>query len=131
MTSSNALLEQARSIAPTIDRAIRICGDLTLNDYIKRFSLPRITPIQPAEDFLQLALEYNEDQAGFSAALELDRVLRYPLLNTANHHGVDYFPPSVQGNLLFWKALSAASRTFSTDSLVRTFSAISLLRTFS
>lgn len=107
MTSSNALLEQARSIAPTIDRAIRICGDLTLNEYIKRFSLPRITPIQPAEDFLQLALEYNEDQAGFSTALELDRVLRYPLLNTANHHGVDYFPPSVQGNLLFWKALSA------------------------
>ena len=100
------LLTAVREKSRVIDTVLTQYGNLTLGKYVKLFRPKPVTAIQPADDFLQYALEYNEAQLGTEVALELDKVLRFPMLNTANHHGVDYFPPSVQGNLLFWKALT-------------------------
>jgi len=101
----NELLDVVRSKSCVMDTAIRHYGKVSLKEYVKQFKPYKGKPLQPADDFLMFSKEYNEALLGKEIALELDKVLRFPLLNTANHHGVDYFPPSVQGNLLFWKAL--------------------------
>ena len=99
------LLGVVRKKSCIMDTAIRQYGKASLKEYIKQFKPYKGKPLQPADDFLMFSKEYNEALLGKEIAVELDKVLRFPLLNTANHHGVDYFPPSVQGNLLFWQAL--------------------------
>ena len=99
------LLNAVRQKSHIMDTAIRQYGSIPLKEYVRQFKPFGGKPIQPADDFLTFSMEYNEALLGKEIALELDKVLRFPLLNTANHHGVDFFPPSVQGNLLFWQAL--------------------------
>ena len=99
------MLQVVRKKSCIMDTAIREFGNVPLKEYVKQFKPYQGRPIQPADDFLVFSKEYNEALLGEEIAGELDKVLRFPLLNTANHHGVDFFPPSVQGNLLFWKAL--------------------------
>ena len=99
------LLNAVRQKSHIMDTAIRQYGNIPLKEYVRQFKPFGGKPIQPADDFLTFSMEYNEALLGKEIALELDKVLRFPLLNTANHHGVDFFPPSVQGNLLFWQAL--------------------------
>jgi hypothetical protein len=99
------LLKAVRKKSCIMDTVIRQYGSATLREYVKQFKPYMGKPIQAADDFLMFAKEYNEALLGSEIALEIDKVLRFPLLNTANHHGVDFFPPSVQGNLLYWQAL--------------------------
>ncbi|MEL7655097.1 MAG: hypothetical protein AAGU75_04210 [Bacillota bacterium] len=99
------MLQVVRKKSCIMDSAIKESGNVPLKEYVKRFKPYQGKPIQSADDFLMISKEYNEALLGEKIAEELDQVLRFPLLNTANHHGVDFFPPSVQGNLLFWQAL--------------------------
>ncbi len=101
----NEMLDVVRKKSCIMDTTIRYYGEAPLKEYVGLFQPHQGQPPQSAEDFLMLSKEYNEELLGKEVALELDKILRFPLLNTANHHGVDFFPPSVQGNLLFWQAL--------------------------
>ncbi len=101
----NELLNLARSKSHIMDITIEQYGNQSLKEYVKQFKPYLGRPLQSADDFLIFSKEYNKALLGEEVACELNKVLRFPLLNTANHHGVDYFPPSVQGNLLFWQTL--------------------------
>ncbi|MDD3169906.1 MAG: hypothetical protein PHC91_10665 [Eubacteriales bacterium] len=101
----NEMLAAAQKKSHIMDTAVRQYGKVSLKEYVKQFRPYQGKPLQPPDDFLLFSREYIETLLGKEIALESEKVLRFPLLNTANHHGVDYFPPSVQGNLLFWKAL--------------------------
>jgi len=99
------MLDAVQSKSHIMDTAVRQYGKASLKEYVKQFRPYQGKPLQPADDFLKFSREYIEALLGKDIAQELEQVLRFPLLNTANHHGVDYFPPSVQGNLLFWQTL--------------------------
>lgn len=101
----NEMLDAVRRKSCVMDTAIKEYGNVSLKEYIKQWKPYQGKPLQSPEDFLLFSREYNEALLGKEIALELEKVLRFPLLNTANHHGVDYFPPSVQGNLMFWQTL--------------------------
>jgi len=104
----NAMIEMLDAVqrkSHIMDTAVRQYGKASLKEYVKQFRPYQGKPLQPADDFLKFSGEYIETLLGKEIAQELEKVLRFPLLNTANHHGVDYFPPSVQGNLLYWQVL--------------------------
>lgn len=99
------LLEDIRLRCPVVDRALHAKGDLTLNQYTQSIKIQDAKPLQEKRDFLMLVEEYCEPLLGKQAAKEIATTLEFPLLATANHHGVDFSPQTMQGNWIYWKIL--------------------------
>lgn len=77
-------------------------SDRTLQDYTAGFNSPPVQSIQPRDDFVQLAGAYAGDLLGEPVGRQLQEQLSAsPTVLTANHHGVDYRPLTVQGTIIF------------------------------
>ncbi|HBE76888.1 MAG TPA: hypothetical protein DDW65_03785 [Firmicutes bacterium] len=95
-------LNQIRERLPVIDRTIDRFGGQSLEDYCKAQPYHRPQPLQPINDLVEVVRSYCRPILGqeITSILAAD-LEKYPLVLTANHHGVDYFAQSFQGNLLF------------------------------
>lgn len=95
-------LNRIREHLPVIDRTLSRFGEQSLADYCKAQPFQRRQPLQPIKDLLEEVYSYSRTILGPEIAEKLTADLEnYPLVLTANHHGVDYFAQSFQGNLLF------------------------------
>lgn len=96
------LINEVRERLPVIDSVLERFDGKSLNDYYEELCSLKIQPLQGIEDLLEAATTYVAPILGEIVAQELARDLqKYPVVLTANHHGVDYFAQSFQGNLLF------------------------------
>jgi hypothetical protein len=93
------LLDDVRGKSHVLDTAIGNMEHRSRNTS----ALPTIRgrPGSSPDDFLMLAMCLTRRCWVRRSALELTSS-PFPLL-TRHHHGVDFFPPSVQGYLLFWR----------------------------
>lgn len=99
------LLRQAAQHSPALARALNEGAHLTLREYVQRMAdFPEGEPLQDPEDLPAAAAEVLEPALGQAEAREVASALRGCAL-TANHHGVDCFAQSVQGNVLFRELL--------------------------
>lgn len=105
MTSSSTArqyLETACRKLPVIQRTIRTFGDASLCEYLEHVTAIDPRSLQPRTDFIDTL---KDDIAPLLGNIIADRaaidVEQTPVVLTANHHGVDYFSHSVQGNLIF------------------------------
>lgn len=97
------LLNRIRKMLPVIDRTLDRFGAKTLNEYFGELILRKSQSLQSPDDLVKAAADYVAPILGEQAAKELSHDLRdFPVILTANHHGVDYFAQSFQGNWLFW-----------------------------
>ena len=96
------LLYQVRKRLPSIDRILDQFADKSLKDYFRELSYSQPQPLQTADDLLEAVVTYIAPILGEHTAKELARDLEnHPVVLTANHHGVDYFAQSFQGNFSF------------------------------
>lgn len=96
------LLIQTRKRLPVINRTLNRYGVGSMNDYFGALSYNKPRPLQAPDDLFEIVTNYVAPILGEQAARELARDLQnYPAILTANHHGVDYFAQSFQGDLLF------------------------------
>ncbi len=99
------LLTQVSEHCPTVRRALAGFGKQSLAAYIT--ALAEFTPEMPLADpadVREVACRQLQPLIGEEAARQAAACLKDCAL-TANHHGVDYFAPSVQGDLLFRELL--------------------------
>ena len=87
-------------------------GDASIKEYLrKRFQKAEVS-YQPRNDLLEAVYRYAAPLLGETTAIQTCIELeKWPVVLTANHHGIDFFAQSVQGSLLF--ALSNAGCGFS------------------
>lgn len=99
------LLRQAAQRSPALARALESGARWTLGEYAQRLAdFPAGTPLQDPQDLPRAAAEVLAPALGPDAAREAAAALQGCAL-TANHHGVDCFAQSVQGNVLFREVL--------------------------
>lgn len=99
------LLRQAAAHSPALARALEWGRGLTLRQYVERLAdFPPRAPLQDPEDLPKAAAAVLEPALGRTQAAGIADKLKDCAL-TANHHGVDCFAQSVQGNLLFRELL--------------------------
>lgn len=99
---TDALIIQIRKSLSNIDQLLVRFGNNSLKDYFTESSYSKPQPLQEPDDLLDIVQSYVTPILGEQVAQELARDLRnYPVILTANHHGVDYFAQSFQGNFLF------------------------------
>lgn len=87
---------------PVVNRAVCQYGDTCLIDYLKTLNLVAEASLQQRKDLIDTVRAYVGtllgDSLGGRAARDLDN---YPIVLTANHHGVEYFSQTFQARLLF------------------------------
>lgn len=105
--NASGLLKTIRSQSAVVDQTLNAYAGRSLKDYVKAIRPSGASPLQPREDFINLQEIYIRDRLGQDAADGVTRAMQCPLMNTANHHGIDFFAQSVQGNMLYWECLQA------------------------
>jgi hypothetical protein len=101
-SSIASVLNRIRGRLPSIDRTLGRFGEHSLADYCKAHPYYPPQPLQPINDLVETVYSYSRSILGAEIAGKLAVDLKnYPVVLTANHHGVDYFAQSFQGNLLF------------------------------
>lgn len=88
---------------PGMSRVDETFGDVSLLEYTSGlYAGDPVDSIQPRDDLVRVASEYAASLLGEECArLIREHLERYPLVQTANHHGADYNPLTVQGTLIF------------------------------
>jgi hypothetical protein len=85
-----------------LGKTIRHHGHRSLTDYLNRIQPSPLTAFQPNDDLFDLVYRHVTPQFGRETARQAIHDLeRVPLVLTANHHGVTYFPQDFQGSLIF------------------------------
>jgi len=108
-TTADKWLESVRGQAPVVDRVLSEYGHRTIREYLREAFPVTHTCFQPRNDLVTVVGDYAEKLLGGQVAANLRSSLeKLPLALTANHHGVDYFAQSVQGNLIL--SLMGAAR---------------------
>lgn len=86
----------------TVKQVIDQYGHLALGSYLQSFDITEIPAYQSREDLFKVVYDYASSLLGRAIAQRLVQDLRrYPVVLTANHHGIDYFSQSFQANLIF------------------------------
>jgi len=100
---------------PVVDRAISNYGTKPLAAYLEQFTQQVPPAFQPRNDLFDVISGYTSQLLGRSVAERLVYDLAAsPVVLSANHHGIDSFSHSIQGNLLFSLRSAAACRCAST-----------------
>jgi hypothetical protein len=90
-------------------------GGWSLKAYLNSIQPNYQLSIQPPDDVISIIYRYLRPLLGTNiareAAIDLEN---FPVVLTANHHGVDYFSHSIQGSLLFTLAKLLKVRSFKT-----------------
>ena len=95
-------LSAACEHSTVIDQTIDKFGDVCLASYIELVTSVGNDSYQASDDLLDVVYRYAFPLLGESVARQLSVDLNIcPIVLTANHHGIDFFAQSVQGNLLF------------------------------
>jgi hypothetical protein len=96
-----------------LDKVINYQGKWTLKEYLSSIQPNNNNPYQPLSDVINIVYHYLKPLLGETiaseAAIDLER---FPVVLTANHHGVDYFSHSIQGSLLFSLAKQLKVQSF-------------------
>ncbi|MBF0100569.1 MAG: hypothetical protein HQK77_06635 [Desulfobacterales bacterium] len=100
--TSGELSKRIRLDNMGLDPILQTLGHLSLSEYLSTFHINHSSPIQSSQDLIQLASQYTQHLLGDDLAQSLSFTLgAYPVLLTANHHGVDYAPLCLHGSLLY------------------------------
>ena len=95
-------LSAACKHSTVIDQTIDKFGDARLASYIELITSLGGESYQVSDDLLNVVYRYTLPLLGESVARQISVDLSIcPVVLTANHHGIDFFAQSVQGNLLF------------------------------
>lgn len=88
---------------PVLTRLLERHGGQTLGEYRDGFGAQEVDDsISPREDFYQVSQDYARRLLGVEAGRDLrKRLVQSSSILTANHHGPDYLPLTVQGNVFF------------------------------
>lgn len=98
--NQSLVLVCARS--PVIKQTLDKYGQHSLSDYLNQVLSVSKNPFQPRNDLLDVVYQYVEPLLGDKVAEESVKELNnFPVVLTANHHGVDFLAQSVQGSLVF------------------------------
>ncbi|MBN1932023.1 MAG: hypothetical protein JW786_10500 [Desulfobacterales bacterium] len=124
--SAEHYLEVVCRNSSVINRTIEQYGNFTLYDYLKNLLKKVEKPYQKRDDLVEAVYRYAAPLLGESIAKQASHdLVLYPVVLTANHHGVDYFSQSIQGSIIF--SLSALTcNNYAKTVLVFSFGAISL-----
>jgi hypothetical protein len=98
-----------------LDNVINKQGRWSLKAYLNSIQLNYDLAIQPTDDVINITYRYLNPLFGESiaraACIDLEN---FPVVLSANHHGVDYFSHSIQGSLLFFLAKQLKVKSFMT-----------------
>lgn len=109
------LLEQVCEQAPAVARVLNQERDSTLRAYMENLSAFQTPePLQDRTDIAKTVKKHLLPIVGEQLTTKAVAGIEGELM-TANHHGVDYFAQSVQGNLLFRELLK--NRGYPTDAV--------------
>ncbi len=103
----SSIKETVSQRLPVWQRTIDSQGPMLVADYVAAMrkwsrSKQKTKPLQPTQDLLEAVSGYVSPRLGSEVAMQLTREIGESLLiQTANHHGVDFFGQAVQGNILF------------------------------
>ena len=87
---------------PAVHRIMTQYGDTTLAEYLQTLTPKMIPSYQPRDDLLDAVYQYAAPLLGDSIAQQAMRDLdAYPVILTANHHGVEFFSQTFQARLIF------------------------------
>ncbi|OGR24753.1 MAG: hypothetical protein A2277_16650 [Desulfobacterales bacterium RIFOXYA12_FULL_46_15] len=113
-----ALLNLACKGLPKVGRIIEQYEDLCLPDYLETLVPGAGTPsYQPMKDLLEVVYQYIEPLLGQDAAkMAVQDLEAHPVVLTASHFGVEYFPQTFQGRLIF--SLLALKKKISASTLI-------------
>lgn len=101
-------LQNAQAKLPIVNNILERHGTLTISEYLKTLIPKSVTSYQSRDDLLEVVYQYAAPLLGDSVARQTAHDLeQYPIVLTANHHGVEYFAQTFQARLLF--ALNALS----------------------
>lgn len=88
--------------SPVVERTLDSYGKVSLADYLRQTLLISESPLQPRNDLLEVVYRYTAPLLGENVAEKAAQELAaFPVILTANHHGVDFLAQSVQGSLIF------------------------------
>jgi hypothetical protein len=101
--SPSILLHIGKQLS-VVDQTLVKYGALSLGDYFSKIGYRKSKPLQSLDDLLAVVFSYIAPVLGKQVAEALvSEIKNHPVILTANHHGVDYFAQSFQGNLLFFQ----------------------------
>jgi hypothetical protein len=101
-SAADVNLDLVRTKAPVVDRVLAGFGHLPIEAYLREAFPTAGNCFQPRDDLLTVVENYAAPLLGDEVAASLRAGLaEFPLVLTANHHGIDYFSQSVQGSLIF------------------------------
>ncbi len=88
---------------PVVNRIINRYGDIPISEYLQQALVPKTFPTyQQRDDLFEVAYQYVAPLLGESVARRVAHDLaEHPIALATNHHGVDYFSHSIQGNIIF------------------------------
>ena len=95
-------LDNVCQYSSTLEKVINERGEWSLRAYLNSIEPNYSRSIQPLNDIIDIVYQYLTPLLGRKIAKEaaID-IEKFPVVLTANHHGVDYFSHSIQGSLLF------------------------------
>lgn len=100
--STEEFLTQASQKLTVIRDVLTQYGDLPLLTYLRQLFPQSIPCYQKRDGLFDVVYRYSAALLGESVARRVVADLEaYPVIRTANHHGVDYFAQTFQGTLLF------------------------------
>ena len=109
---AEAHLETVCNKSSIVRQTISKYGDTSISEYLRRCFQKVEISYQPRNDLLDAVYHCAASLLGATIAKQTCTELeKWPIVLTANHHGVDFFAQSVQGSLLF--ALGNAGCGFS------------------
>ena len=101
-TLAEQYLDLARENLPVVDRVLCEHGDNSLFDYVRSLKCGSTPSYQPRDDLFEVLERLTRPLLGASVAGKAARDLaEFPLILTANHHGVNSVSQSFQGSLIF------------------------------
>jgi len=87
---------------PVVKRILSEYGNTTLANYLQQFPVETPQPYQQPDDLHTAAYRYVQPLLGETVAQQVaNDIAHSPIVLTTNHDGVDFFPNSIQGSLIF------------------------------
>jgi hypothetical protein len=98
-----------------LEKVINEQGEWSIKAYLNDLQPNNNLRFQPLSDVIDIVYQYLKPLLGGAIARETSIDLeKFPVVLTANHHGVDYFSHSIQGSLLFSLAKQLKVQSFTT-----------------